>query len=915
MWKRSSQYNTIAQARASLSEPSRPYTPAEPSRNLFRTPATNSAAASAAFSSSLQRPDTSGSYDLRPNTSSYRSSGGNGFGSAALPRAPVPRPSAVTSSGAEVLTFDAPSSTMMQGASMPADVWSGSSAAATALEQPAARDNAVRTTTTTAPPKENVMPSAQGSQHDWWSQTSSLLAQLQPDAPLDTLIKVCDQLWARLRPPSGPSGPDFSLDTAELTRRRKEIISSAARLMERKEPQLLLRLSRFCLEAQTAERSAQLGACKLLFKLSKSERNDERFRDLGLLPLLLHVLHPEHILPDPENGRPSTAAVPGPAAVASEPVGGAEALLYAAGALKLTSKDAVNQKSLLSLGAVTVFAAALRAQTAKLLRPSNKSEQKEGKGVKPAHVLVQLTEALRNVAISGSSRKQFVNSGCVEELCTLFRAAPQNGELCLNVSRVLAKLSLHEDVRSRIDAQPQHINAMVHALSLHCKERQLLIRLCFILGNLSAAHEANREAIARGALPLLLKLLDEYASPPALAKTAAPSASAPAPASSVGVSMSTQAGGPLEGRAASSSSADADAEATGDGPSDAASSSHDATAAPAGSQQQQSGATREADGVGEGSSAAEPTPPDHAERVDVLVKLIRLLAHLAISPAIGQEIASSDSSLSLLRVLQNFTMEKHEELQLNAVSAVTNLSYYTIDGSRLLSKHEDLCEALIPVLVFPNSEGMVEASRALGNLSRVPEARATICRVRVDEALLLLLDHASSQVAEGACGALINLAADPQTRELLLEAGAAPKLADLLLTLLSPPVEDGDGNSSLSSSSAHPSQSTLRSDVGAALLATKTLCNLCCSCTTSPLHAALAQALEEKLSAQSTTPPAHWKGAERSHDGTAELLAEWPQATQLLLRLLARLPAADEPVFAAEEEYEESELEEIPALD
>ena len=63
--------------------------------------------------------------------------------------------------------------------------------------------------------------------------------------------------------------------------------------------------------------------------------------------------------------------------------------------------------------------------------------------MKPAHVLVQLTEALRNVATSGSSRKQFVSSGCVEALCTLFRAAPHNAELCLNVSRVLAKLSLH----------------------------------------------------------------------------------------------------------------------------------------------------------------------------------------------------------------------------------------------------------------------------------------------------------------------------------------------------------------------------------------------------------------------------------------------------------------------------------------
>ena len=295
-------------------------------------------------------------------------------------------------------------------------------------------------------------------------------------------------------------------------------------------------------------------------------------------------------------------------------------------------------------------------------------------------------------------------------------------------------------------------------------------------------------------------------------------------------------------------------------------------------------------GESAGEGGSEP-----AERVDVLVKLIRLLAHLAISPAIGERIATHGHSLALLRVLQTFTMEGAEELQLNTISAVTNLSYYLVEGSVLLAEHEALCKALIPVLVFPNTEGMIEAARALGNLSRMQDARATICRVRVHEALLLLLDHTSSQVAEGACGALINLAADAHTREKLLEAGAAPKLADLLLALLTP----ADGGT------AH---APLRSDIGASLLAAKTLCNLCCSCAASPLDSRLASALEERLSGGAA--PAAWRGV----GDAAEMLHEWPQATHLLLQLLSRLPAADEPDYRAEGgEYEESDLEEIPA--
>ena len=45
------------------------------------------------------------------------------------------------------------------------------------------------------------------------------------------------------------------------------------------------------------------------------------------------------------------------------------------------------------------------------------------------------------------------------------------------------------------------------------------------------------------------------------------------------------------------------------------------------------------------------------------------------------------------RFVQAFSMEGQEELQLNAVSAVTNLSYYVVEGSALLQSHGALCEA------------------------------------------------------------------------------------------------------------------------------------------------------------------------------------------------------------------------------
>ena len=556
-------------------------------------------------------------------------------------------------------------------------------------------------------PKENVMPGSKqlDAQQAWWADIEVLLGKLAPDATLEALIPPVDALWDQLKGPSGPAGPRElpAVDEGEVQRRRKVLLGAIARLMDRREPQLLLRLCRVILGGGAAqERAAQLGACKLLFKLSKSESNDRRFRDLGLLALLLSILAP---------GSAGAGSGTGGASAGLEPAAGSECLLYAAGALKNTSADAANQKALVGLGAVGICATSLRAHTAKLIKqPSGSAVSGEGKAVKPAHVLVQLTATLRNIAVSGSSRKQFVSSGCVEELCALLAAAPAHAELSLNVSRVLAKLSLHEDVRSRLDANPAHLHALLQVLHHHSSERQVLIRLCFILGNLSAAHAPSRDAIAAQTLPLLMTLLEQYTTRSALATLAPPTAARKAPktvtcgTSTVDDSADPAASAPQSDPSGGCPPHEARGAALGDATSSSSSSGNSSSDGGPGS----TGA-----GAQGGDSSGEP-----AERVDVLVKLIRLIAHLAISPEIGEQIASAPESLALLRVLEACSMEAQEELQLNAASAVTNLTYYMPEASQLLTSHAQLCQALVPVLVFPNAEGMIEAARALGNLSR-----------------------------------------------------------------------------------------------------------------------------------------------------------------------------------------------------
>lgn len=73
-----------------------------------------------------------------------------------------------------------------------------------------------------------------------------------------------------------------------------------------------------------------------------------------------------------------------------------------------------------------------------------------------------------------------------------------------------------------------------------------------------------------------------------------------------------------------------------------------------------------------------------------------------------------------------------EELVLNAVSAVTNVTFYMggeqSGGAVLLCEPRRLVRVLLAVMNQPNEEGVVEACRALGNLSRREEALFLLLR-------------------------------------------------------------------------------------------------------------------------------------------------------------------------------------------
>jgi hypothetical protein len=136
-----------------------------------------------------------------------------------------------------------------------------------------------------------------------------------------------------------------------------------------------------------------------------------------------------------------------------------------------------------------------------------------------------------------------------------------------------------------------------------------------------------------------------------------------------------------------------------------------------------------------------------------------------------------------LDLLGSKTLSDAEELVLNVVAAVTNLCFYDVPGNILFSAENKqlLCRLFRPLLLENyNPEALVEATRALGNITRHADARAVLVQLRVDEVLAILLEHTNRDLVFYLCGVLVNLAADPMCAQRLAQLKVVPKLIELL---------------------------------------------------------------------------------------------------------------------------------------
>lgn len=111
---------------------------------------------------------------------------------------------------------------------------------------------------------------------------------------------------------------------------------------------------------------------------------------------------------------------------------------------------------------------------------------------KKAMILVQITGAMRNLANIEKCHSQVAQSA-IARLCDIFFDSQFNSgkELILNIARLLSKVSLDYKCAEKI-VQSGHVIDFLNSMIMHRDSSAILIRIAYILGNLTTNFEEAR---------------------------------------------------------------------------------------------------------------------------------------------------------------------------------------------------------------------------------------------------------------------------------------------------------------------------------------------------------------------------------------------------------------------------------------
>ncbi|KAH0622202.1 hypothetical protein JD844_024307 [Phrynosoma platyrhinos] len=223
-----------------------------------------------------------------------------------------------------------------------------------------------------------------------------------------------------------------------------------------------------------------LNVCKLVFKISRNEKNDSLIQNDRILDSLLEILGTEDLGTN------------------------TEAFLYCMGAIKFISGNTRLIHEMVNKGSVEILV--------QLLKQINDITENDARFSSSGHLLVQLTATLRNLVDLPESRCKLLEYGAIPELCLVLEKHMSDQDVCINVARIFSKLSSFNDCCTALADCSRCYILFLALLNKHTKKQDLVVRIIFILGNLTAKNNQAREQFfeMQGSIDTLIALFQYH---------------------------------------------------------------------------------------------------------------------------------------------------------------------------------------------------------------------------------------------------------------------------------------------------------------------------------------------------------------------------------------------------------------------
>uniref|UniRef100_UPI00358FFF39 armadillo repeat-containing protein 2 n=1 Tax=Myxine glutinosa TaxID=7769 RepID=UPI00358FFF39 len=453
--------------------------------------------------------------------------------------------------------------------------------------------------------------------------------------------------------------------------------------------------------------------CKLVFEMASEKSNDWLFKSTGITNEILAFLKEANFLAQQN------------------------ALLYCIASIKLMAGPIGLGLDLLCQGVLQRLLGVLA-----VLCPSETPV--EDISVISKQLLVQVTAALRNLADHHQSRLLFESRSALPLLCSVLRQFICDGDISTNIIRIFSKLSAHEDSCKQLADHVSCASSCLSVLQKNLHKQGLVLRLCYLLGNLAGMSEVACKALCPEGVETLLDVLQCYSLHGGLnllAQDLASKSSYTPTHVQLDSSQRSQKLRPHLGK-----------------------KSDDMT------QKREVGQVD----CEEDEEVMEEEGEEKQIAIDVLVKCVRVFVNLSAWEAEGSVLARHKGCVRrLIQMLEcmmkmRIIRENQEELLLNLLTAFNNLSFPNLASLSPFQEKEILISRLLlKLLENAGMEVMLEILRTFGNLSRSQPVRTLLLKSNVHSLLLDLMDTGNSDICYLACGILLNLSSDLDAQPML----------------------------------------------------------------------------------------------------------------------------------------------------